>query len=138
MVWPQPLEGIEAFMERSRRAEDVLVTVIEVLRSGEAIGLCALEAIDSRTRAAELGIWIGRPHWDRGYGTDATRTICRYGVRSLNLHRIQLHVIRDNTRAVRAYEKAGFRPEGTLREAMFLGGRRVDLLVMGLLSRELG
>jgi RimJ/RimL family protein N-acetyltransferase len=39
---------------------------------------------------------------------------------------------------VRAYEKAGFRPEGTLREAMFLGGRRVDLLVMGLLSRELG
>jgi RimJ/RimL family protein N-acetyltransferase len=26
-----------------------------------------------------LGIWIGAPYWDRGYGTDAVRMLCRFG-----------------------------------------------------------
>jgi RimJ/RimL family protein N-acetyltransferase len=105
--------------------------------AGESIGICSLDAIDSRSRTATLGIWIGRDHWDHGYGTDATRVVCSFGFRHLNLQRIELLVFEPNERGRRVYERVGFRHEGTLRRAHFVGGRHVDVLVMGLLDDEL-
>jgi RimJ/RimL family protein N-acetyltransferase len=54
----------------------------------------------------------------------------------LNLHRVWLHVYEFNPRAVRVYEKVGFRHEGRLRQAIFHDGRYWDTLVMGLLHAE--
>ena len=84
-----------------------------------------------------LGIWIGRPWWGQGYGTDAVRTLCRFGFEHVNLHRVTLEVNADNAQAIRAYTKVGFREEGRLREAMFVHGERMDTVVMGLLEGEL-
>src|SRR5437879_9941124 len=66
---------------------------------------------------SELGIWITEPLWNRGYGTDAVRTLCRFGFREMNLHRISLHVYDFNPRGVMVYEKVGFREEGRLRRS---------------------
>jgi RimJ/RimL family protein N-acetyltransferase len=55
----------------------------------------------------------------------------------MNLHRIELDVYATNTRGRRAYEKVGFRLEGTRRQAAFVGGHHVDVFVMGLLAEEL-
>ncbi len=41
-----------------------------------------------------------------------------------------------NARAIRSYEKAGFREEGRKREGRFWNGRYWDVLEMGLLDRE--
>ena len=46
-------------------------------------------------------------------------------------------VCQPNEQARRVYERVGFRHEGTLRRAHFLGGRNVDVHVMGLLAEEL-
>jgi len=137
VTFPQPLAGIREWFARTRQSEDQVTFVIETLDQRRAIGICGLEAIDRRARTAQFGIWIGKPDWGKGYGTDATRTICRFGFRQMNLHRITLHVIADNAKAITAYERAGFRREGTLREAHFVGGRRVDLQLMGMLADEL-
>ena len=111
--------------------------VIERLEDQQAIGGCSLEEIEARARAALLGIWVGRPNWDSGYGTDAVRTLCRFGFRHMNLQRIELNVYTTNPRAVRAYERVGFRVEGTRRRSAFVGGRYVDSHVMGLLIEDL-
>lgn len=138
MTFPQSLSGIREWVERTRRADDQVVFVIETLENQKAIGICGLEHIHARARSAEFGIWIGRPHWNRGYGTDASRVACRFGFKHMNLHRIELHTYPEtNPRAVRAYEKAGFKSEGTLREAWFLDGRHIDVAVMGLFENEL-
>lgn len=137
MTFPQSIEGIREWAERTRAAEDQVVFVIETLEGREAVGVCGLEDIDGRSRSATFGIWVGRPYWGRGYGTDATRTACRFGFRQMNLQRISLHVYATNPKAARIYEKVGFRLEGTLRRAQFLGGRFVDVHVMGLLASEL-
>jgi RimJ/RimL family protein N-acetyltransferase len=137
VTFPQSMAGITEWFEGSRTKEDGVRVVIEVKDGGEAIGVCSLEGVNGRDRLAEFGIWIGRPFWGKGYGTDATRTICRFGFRHMNLHRVTLHVVASNAKAVRAYEKAGFIHEGRLREAHFLGGLPVDILVMGLLEDEL-
>lgn len=137
MTFPQPMADIREWVERTR-GDDNSTFVLETLESRETIGVCALEGIEARPRLAHFGIWIGKPYWNQGYGTDATRTCCRFGFRYLNLQRIELTVYAEtNPHAVRAYEKVGFKREGTLRRAQFVGGRYVDVAVMGLLAEEL-
>jgi RimJ/RimL family protein N-acetyltransferase len=134
---PQPVEAFQAWLSAARAAQDHLNLTIERLDPVEPIGLCDLMKIEAPTRTAVLGIWIGRPWWNGGHGTDAVHTLCRFGFEHMNLHRISLEVNADNAKAIRAYEKAGFRIEGRLREAAFVHGSRVDLLVMGVLASEL-
>jgi RimJ/RimL family protein N-acetyltransferase len=55
----------------------------------------------------------------------------------MNLQRVGLSVYDINPRAVRAYEKVGFKEEGRRRRAHFVDGRFVDTIVMGLLADEL-
>jgi RimJ/RimL family protein N-acetyltransferase len=86
---------------------------------------------------AMFGIVIGeRDYWGKGYGTDATRLIVQYGFIELNLHHIMLGVLAYNPRAIRAYEKAGFRMEGAVRGEALREGRRIDCLYMGILREE--
>ena len=89
------------------------------------------------SRTGTPGIWIGKPFWDRGYGSDAVRTLSRYATREMNLQRITLAVFETNPRARSAYEKVGFKEEGRLRRGHFVGGQYVDVIVMGLLAEEL-
>lgn len=136
LAFPQSAEGYREFVRSNRGRDDQLMFAIETL-AGEPIGGCGFMGIDARARDAELGIWIGKPHWNRGYGTDAMRVLCRFGFRHLNLQRITLHVYETNPAGRHVYERVGFKHEGTLRRAQFLGGRYVDATVMGLLSEEL-
>jgi RimJ/RimL family protein N-acetyltransferase len=84
-----------------------------------------------------LGVWLAREHWNHGLGTDAVRTLCRFGFHEMNLRRVTLHVYANNPRGVRAYEKVGFVEEGRLRRDHFADGTYVDVVVMGLLAEEL-
>jgi len=109
---------------------------IETL-DGKLIGNIALERVSWKDRCAELGIVIGeKDHWDKGYGTDAVRTLLGFAFREMNLHRVFLRVFDDNTRAIHCYEKCGFQHEGRLREAEFSSGRYRDELLMGILRSE--
>jgi RimJ/RimL family protein N-acetyltransferase len=136
IVWPEPVEGTRAFVERSRASEDSLALLIET-RAGERAGVCSLDGALARTRTADFGIWLDEQFWSRGLGTDAVRTICRLGFREMNLQRITLHVYDFNERGRRAYEKVGFREEGRLRRDQFVDGHPVDVVIMGLLAEEL-
>jgi RimJ/RimL family protein N-acetyltransferase len=137
MPFPQPIESFHAWISSARKNPDHLNLVIERLEEPGPIGMCDLMKIEAPTRTAELGIWVARPWWRGGYGTDAVRTLCRFGFEHVNLHRITLFVNADNAQAIRAYEKVGFVDEGRLREAAFVHGGRVDHLVMGLLPGDL-
>jgi RimJ/RimL family protein N-acetyltransferase len=104
---------------------------------GEHIGSCGLHDLDWKNRNAVCGIVIGdKSRWNQGYGTDALRTLLRFAFEELNLHRVFLHVYGFNQRAIRCYEKVGFRHEARLRERRFTAGRYVDDLVMGILRDE--
>lgn len=101
------------------------------------IGTCGYHYIEHRNHFAELGISIGdKSYWGRGYGTDATEVLVRYGFYELNLNRIELQVYSYNLRAIRSYEKLGFRHEVTERQAMYRDGQYHDVLTMGLLRSE--
>ena len=95
-----------------------------------------LNEIDETNRGANFRISLKRAFWGQGYGSEAARLLLGYGFGALGLHRIGLEVFAFNPRAVRAYEKLGFKLEGRLREVLHWDGRYHDALVMSLLERE--
>ncbi len=74
--------------------------------------------------------------WGKGYGTDAVNAIVGFGFAELRLERIWLNVWTENDRARRAYEKAGFVLEATLRHDRYEGGRYTSGHVMSILRDE--
>ncbi len=86
---------------------------------------------------AWVGIGIGeRDFWGRGYGTDMMKVCLRYAFSELGLQRVALGLHAYNERALRSYEKAGFRMEGRTRQDMLREGKRTDTLWMGILREE--
>lgn len=132
-------EEVNWFEKMLTRPQDERPFVIEArMDTGwQIIGNLALFEIKWRERSAELGIVIGeKAYWNKGYGGDAIRALLKHGFETLNLHRIFLRVYETNPRAIRAYEKIGFVHEGRMRQAEFLKGGYIDVLLMSILSNE--
>jgi RimJ/RimL family protein N-acetyltransferase len=104
--------------------------------TGECVGEAVLNDWDPGNESCNFRILIGPNGRGRGLGTEATRLIVGYGFERLGLHRISLEVYAFNPRARRAYEKAGFRAEGVLRESLRYNGEWIDATVMSILAPE--
>jgi diamine N-acetyltransferase len=130
---PFPLESHLAWFEA--KLSDRRTRLWTVIREEQAVGMIGLTEIDHRQQSAELA-WVYVEPAARGLGTEVVRAVLSLGFRELNLHRIHLSVLADNARAIRCYERAGFREEGRLREAVFKGGERRDLIIMAVLRPE--
>jgi len=100
------------------------------------IGTTWLMDIDFASGNSELAICMDRDHLGAGWGTDAQRALLAFGFGTINLRRIWLTVSAANTRALRSYEKLGFRREGLLREDIVVHGRPVDSVLMAMLRSE--
>lgn len=103
----------------------------------QLLGDISLEMVHWNNREAFVGLGIGpRDFWGKGYGSEAMNLILEYGFSELNLHRVTLTVFEYNPRAIRSYEKCGFRHEGRQHGAILREGKRWDVQYMGILREE--
>lgn len=113
-----------------------LVTFAITGRDGDslmgAIGL----VISLENAHAELGYWIAKPHWNRGYCTEAAQAILAFGFDELRLHRIEARYFVRNPASGRVMEKLGMKFEGIQREAMKKWDLFEDLAVYAILASE--
>jgi diamine N-acetyltransferase len=133
----------ERWFENIVGRTDQYLFAIEAMIEEEArwvhIGNVGLHHVDWKNRACTFGIALGeKTYWNRGFGTEATRTMLRFAFEQLNLHRVELEVFAFNERAARAYEKAGFRREGTRRKVLYQNGQYHDAHIMSILQEEFG
>jgi len=136
--FPLSMAGQKAWFANLVADQRKTLFVICTLEGDEPIGTIGLEHIDFANQSTEFGnILIGKQECiGKGYATEATELMLSYCFLRLNMNRIYLEVYADNAKAVKLYERCGFRIEGTLREAQFEGGVFKDLLVMSILRRE--
>jgi RimJ/RimL family protein N-acetyltransferase len=73
----------------------------------------------------------------KGYVSEALQLFTRYLIAIKKAGRLQLTVMVGNVASRRVAEKAGFRPEGILRHAIYLRGRNHDLEMFSLLPGDL-
>jgi RimJ/RimL family protein N-acetyltransferase len=98
--------------------------------AGEMAGTCGL-GVDWDTRVGELGIWLRKPFWGRGYSGERAAALMDLAFERLDLEVVAIPVIPDNeqsNRAVEQYVEAhGGRLEGRLRNARATPDGPVDL-----------
>ena len=103
---------------REKLAENATLFSMVEKNGGAFIG--NIELMDLRDTEAELGIAITAAKQDRGYGTEAIRAVTGYAFDELGLKRVFLKVYPDNARAIRVYEKCGFREYDRTEEDVFM------------------
>jgi RimJ/RimL family protein N-acetyltransferase len=132
------LEMRQEFYDRNARMRaDSVEFAVLLLATGQLIGFGGLFDI-SRAMIATLFVGIGeRDHWGQGLGTEATRLLCEFGFFFRSLHSVKVEVNGYNRRAIRVYERLGFKLVGRLRDAIVMNGTRYDQVIMDLLRHEL-
>lgn len=109
-----------------------------VALEGEAlIGICALDDVSAVDRTGEIGIMIGdKRYWDRGFGAEAMRLLLRFAFLTLNLNNFKLTAHSFNKRAIRCYEKCGFKQCGYWPDSWYHEGRLHGTVMMYLLRAD--
>ena len=109
---------------------------VRTLAEDKFIGFLGL-GVDLIHSEAWVGIGIGeREFWSKGYGTDMMKLCIQYVFMELGVERLSLGLHEYNARALRSYEKCGFRLEGRTRQDLQREGKRYDSLWMGILRKE--
>jgi len=93
--------------------------------------------IDSVARKAEMAIVLMKEHQGRGCALESVKLLLKYAFENLNLNRVSLKVAEKNERAVKLYERAGFRREGILRQDLFIDGEFMNTIAMGILKSDI-
>jgi RimJ/RimL family protein N-acetyltransferase len=115
--------------------DDCAYFAIEAAVDGAHIGNVWLWAIDRRHAKAEMRVVIGAESArKKGMGAEAIDELCHYAFERLGLHRVYAYVLSTNPAARRAFERAGFVLEGTLRDDRRAEGRFIDTYLLARVS----
>lgn len=132
------LEGADKWFDDIQRDQNTKHVRLGIfLHSGGVIGDIALQDIDWHDAKCSLGQGIAAiARRGQGYGREAAALMLAYAFDNLGLERVEATTLSPNIAAQRSLEAAGFRLEGRQREAIRIGGARVDKLLYGMLANE--
>ena len=102
-------DHIEWFDWRNRDPSRLLFTLLD--ENGAVIGSLTLREIQGR-RSARLGITLGADFVSQGYGTEGMQVFMPHFYDTLGFQQMVLDVAATNLRAVRSYQRMGFRQVG--------------------------
>lgn len=123
-------DSISAFKDTYRFA-------VETVSDSNYIGDCGINSIDWKNSNAGVSIFIGNDTYrGKGYGTEAMHLLMDFVFSQMSINKIRLQVYSFNERAIRSYEKCGFKTEGVLRQEIFRNGEYFDVIAMGILRNE--
>lgn len=131
------LEQVDEWLTRTLQDPKSLNLGIYLTATNELIGYAGISNISRVNRSGEYFILVGeKRYWGQGVGTAVTRQVVSRGFEDLGLQRIMLTVSEPNKGGVKAYQRAGFRLEGRLRNACYRHNAFHDKLVMAVLQQE--
>lgn len=97
------------------------------------IGNASIHDIEWVSRVASFGLFIGEPTaWNRGFGSDAIRTLVRFAFDEMNLRKLRIDIFDYNDRAKHVLETHGFVQEGRLRSEFYRDGTYHDIVILSV------
>lgn len=111
---PYPADGAAVFVAWARERREAGTDFVFALAAAGPglVGVAGLHGVGTPPGSAELGYWVGRPFWGRGYASAGAAEVVHWGFETLGLERITSHCLERNRRSVRVLERLGFREVG--------------------------
>jgi RimJ/RimL family protein N-acetyltransferase len=135
--FPASADSLKEYINAYSGSKTGMLLGIFLNSSGEHIGNITLHQIDWVNGLGEVGIIIGsRKARGKGYAEAAIRLIAGHAFNRVNLRKLYAGMIEGNDASKKAFEKVGFKVEGTLRQHFQLNGVCLDCYRLGLLKSD--
>lgn len=99
------------------------------------VGCCGVHLKDG---AYEVGYWLGKPFWNRGYTSEAARRLLAFAFEELRMASVWAGWFHDNPASGRVLEKLGFTPDGAEERPCRARGHDVHCNKMTLTRADFG
>jgi ribosomal-protein-alanine N-acetyltransferase len=132
------LAETRAFLELAQRhyhRGDPFAWAIVRREDDRLIGSCGFVSEAPERKSAEIGYWLGKPYWGKGYAVEAARALVRFGFEDMGLERVEAKCFLENRAGQRVIEKLGMKFEGTDRSEM-IKGVYPELRLYGITRQE--
>ena len=125
------------WFEQLKERTDCRYFGVETAADGAHVGNIWLWDINRADGKAEVRILFGdETGRGRGYGSEAIALVADVAFETMGLRRLYAYVFSINPRAKRAFEKAGFSCEGTLRQDRRVADQYADVYLLGQLASD--
>ena len=101
------------------------------------IGTVDFVSWQTQHKTAEIGYALSKDYWGRGIATEAAKELIRFGMREMDLVRIQAKSLVANVGSERVMEKAGMTFEGILRKFIYVKGTHYDVKMYAIIKGDL-
>jgi len=113
--------------------DDTIQWVVEA--EGSFLGTARLHSIDA-VRARYAITFLDPARLGQGYGTEVTALVLDYAFCALELETVTLAVLVFNERAIRCYQRSGFREVGRIADAAVVDGQAFDDILMAITAQD--
>jgi aminopeptidase-like protein/methionyl-tRNA formyltransferase/RimJ/RimL family protein N-acetyltransferase len=125
------IEGLKEYIQKQIDNPNSIFVGVFDKENNTHIGNIKLEPIEWHKKRATFGILIGnKDYWGKGIGTEATQLIVNYAFDKLDLVELELGVIEQNKKAIRVYEKIGFKTVNVEKDSIKHGDTLYNHLIM--------
>jgi [ribosomal protein S5]-alanine N-acetyltransferase len=128
MPYPYTLKQANQWINKNlanykKRNSNYYSFVIEF--EGKFAGALGIDSI-IRGHKAELGYWLGRPYWGKGFMTEAVKEATNFAFKKYKLKRVYAWTFTWNKASQNVLKKAGFKFEGVAKKNVKKKGKYLD------------
>ncbi|MEG9298480.1 GNAT family N-acetyltransferase [Mangrovibacillus sp. Mu-81] len=137
---PQPyllehaLDWIKIQPEQFEKGTEFPLAITE-RGTDELMGTITLR-VDTVNQKGELGYWMGRQYWGKGFATEAVKRMTLFGMEEVGLNRIWAAAISRNIGSITVLQRAGLQKEGLLKGDRLVSGTFEDIEIFGIVKEE--
>lgn len=121
--------------EFSFKKKEAFIFGIREKENLKLIGAIGLH-LDIENHKAEVGYWLGKSFWNKGYVSEALQKVLKFGFEELNLNKIYASHFLHNPASGKVLEKNGFVYEGILYQEIFKNNQFLDIKRYGFLKEN--
>ena len=127
---------IHEVVDKGFENETDFVFAIRNKENGLIMGLIGIHHWDKANQKAEIGYWLGKEFWNKGYVTEAMAEVLAFGFEVLNLNKMFANFFPHNPASGRVMEKSGMRQEAILKQEIYKNGKFLDFVRYSILKED--
>lgn len=136
--FPYPKENAEKWLELCNagiETGDSFRFAIREKEIGKLIGTIGLH-LSKEHHKAELGYWLGKDYWGKGYLTEALKAVLQFGFDHVQLNKIYATHFVYNPASGKVMQKVGMKFEGLLKQEYFHQEKFLDVNRYSILKED--